>query len=178
MDNWTQILREVIPSPCDERPFVCDGFPDTCEIVVVGDNPATPLTTDWWSFWSDASGFDYNHFLEVYQAERNRVGKRPLSSTRLRLNRIRDKGLNCIETNAFGNEGSDGTRHNISNYDLLKVLLSNMPLLKGIIAHGKVAHECLDYIEVPVNVKIFRTSHFSRISYAEIDRSCQEIRSI
>ena len=178
MHNWTQTLRRVIPSPCDERPFVCDGFPDTCEVIVIGDNPATRLTTDWWSFWSDTSGFDYNHFLEVYQTERDRAGQRPVSSTRLRLNRIRDNDLNCIETNAFANEGSDGTRHNISNYNVLKVLLSNMPLLKGIIAHGKVAHECLDQIEVPVAVQTFKPRHFFQESYAEIDRICQEIRGI
>ena len=36
MHNWTQILKAVIPSPCYERPFVCDGFPDTCEVLVIG----------------------------------------------------------------------------------------------------------------------------------------------
>ena len=178
MHNWTQTLRKVIPSPCDERPFVCDGFPDTCEVIVIGDNPATRLTTDWWSFWSDTSGFDYNHFLEVYQTERDKAGKGQVSNTRRRLDRIRANGLNCIETNTFRNEGSDGTRYNVSNYDVLKILLSNMPLLKGIIAHGKVAHECLDYIEVPVAVQTFKLRHFFQESYAEIDRICQEIRGI
>ena len=178
MHNWTRILKEVIPSPCYERPFVCDGFPCTCEVIVIGDNPATCLTTDWWSFWSDTSGFDYNHFLEVYQTERDKAGKGQVSNTRRRLDRIRANGLNCIETNTFRNEGSEGTRHNISNSNVLKVLLSNMPLLKGIIAHGKVAHECLDQIEVPVAVQTFKSRHFFQESYAEIDRICQEIRGI
>ena len=53
-----------------------------------------------------------------------------------------------------------------------------MPLLKGIIAHGKVAHECLDYIEVPVAVETFKLRHFFQESYAEIDKICQEIKSI
>ena len=176
MHNWTQILKAVIPSPCYERPFVCDGFPDTCEVLVIGDNPATRLTVDRWSFWTDTSGFDYEHFLEVYKTERHKAGKRSkLSPTRWHLKRIRDKGLNCIETNAFRNEGSDGTRHDISNHAVLEVLLNNMPLLKGIIAHGTVAHECLDNIEVPTNVQTFRSCHFSRASYEEIDRICQEI---
>ena len=175
MHNWTQILKAVIPSPCYERPFVCDGFPDTCEVLVIGDNPATRLTVDWWSFWKDTSGFDYKHFLEMYWDKRTKVGKRPVSATRLRLNRIRDNGLNCIETNAFRNEGSDGTRHDISNHAVLEVLLNNMPLLKGIIAHGKVAHKCLDKIEVPVAVKTFKLSHFRLVRYEEINRICQEI---
>ena len=175
MHNWTQMLQAVIPSPCYERPFVCDGFPDTCEVLVIGENPATPLTVDWWSFWEDTSGFDYNHFLEVYQAERRAAGRRSESNTRLRLNRIRSNGLNCIETNAFRNEGLDGTRHGISNHAVLEVLRNNMPLLKGIIAHGKDAHKYLDNIEVPVAVKTFKLRHFRQESYKEIDRVCQEI---
>ena len=176
MHNWTQILKKVIPSPCYERPFVCDGFPDTCEVLVIGNNPATRLTVDWWSFWTDTSGFDYEHFLEVYKTERHKAGKRSeLSPTRLRLKRIRDNGLNCIETNAFRNEEANGTRHDISNHAVLEVLLNNMPLLKGIIAHGKVSHKCLDKIEVPINVQTFRPRHFSLASYEEINRICQEI---
>ena len=175
MHNWTQILKAVIPSPCYERPFVCDGFPDTCEVLVIGNNPATRLTVDWWSFWKDTSGFDYKHFLEMYWDERTKVGKRPVSATRLRLKRIRDKGLNCIETNVSSNEGSDGIKDKISNHDVLKVLLNKMPSLKGIIAHGKVAHKYLDKIEVPINVQTFRPRHFSLVRYEEIDRICQEI---
>ena len=176
MHNWTQILKAVIPSPCYERPFVCDGFPDTCEVLVIGNNPATRLTVDWWSFWTDTSGFDYEHFLEVYKTERHKAGKRSeLSPTRWRLNRIRDKGLNCIETNVSSNEGSDGIKDKISNHDVLKVLLNKMPSLKGIIAHGKVAHKYLDKIEVPINVQTFRPRHFSLARYEEIDRICQEI---
>ena len=93
MHNWTRILKEVIPSPCYERPFVCDGFPCTCEVIVIGDNPATRLTTDWWSFWSDTSGFDYNHFLEVYQTERDRAGKGQVSNTRRRWTEFGPKAL-------------------------------------------------------------------------------------
>lgn len=178
MHNWTQILKAVIPSPCYERPFVCDGFPDTSEVLVIGENPATRLTVDWWSFWEDTTGFDYNHFLGVYQAERTKAGKNPVSHTRLRLNRMQDNGLNCIETNAFRTEGIDSTKHDISNRAVLEVLLSNMPLLKAIIAHGTVAHKCLDEIKVPVNVQTFRPRHFSRESYAEIDRICQEIGAL
>ena len=53
MHNWTQMLKAVIPSPCYERPFVCDGFPDTCEVLVIGENPATPLIA-----WGDCGLFN------------------------------------------------------------------------------------------------------------------------
>lgn len=171
MPDWTTILKEVIPSPCyDQRPFVCDGFPDTCEVIVIGENPATKTNIDWWTWWKDDTGFDYKSFMESYNSERDKP-----SSTRRRLDRIRSKGINCVETNAYSNEQSGGVSQSIENYAVLDVLMKNMPLLKGIIAHGKKAQQSLENLEVPADILTFKLEHFIRVSYATIDRVCEEI---
>ena len=50
-------LHRLIPDPCFDRPFVCDGPPESCDVMVIGENPATKMGTDWWSFWDDEKGF-------------------------------------------------------------------------------------------------------------------------
>ena len=148
MPDWTTILKEVIPSPCyDQRPFVCDGFPDACEVIVIGENPATKTNIAWWTWWKDDTRFDYKSFMESYNSERDKP-----SRTRRRLDRIRSKGINCVETNAYSNEQSGGVSQSIENYAVLDVLMKNMPLLKGIIAHGKKAQQSLENLEVPADI--------------------------
>ena len=171
MIDWTTILKEVIPSPCyGQRPFVCDGFPDTCEVIVIGENPATKTNIDWWTWWKDDTGFDYKAFMESYNSERAKP-----SDTRRSLDRIRSNGINCVETNVYSNEQSGGVSRSIKNYDVLNLLLRNMPLLKGVIAHGKTAHQALDSLEAPASILTFELRHFSRESYANIDWVCEEI---
>jgi hypothetical protein len=169
--DWTTILKTVIPSPCcGQRPFVCDGFPDTCEVIVMGENPATKTNIDWWTWWKDDTGFDYKFFVESYNSERDQP-----SNTRRRLDRIRSHGINCVETNAYSNEQSGGVSQSIENYAVLNLLLTNMPLLKGVIAHGKTAHQALDSLEVSAGIRIFKLRHFFQESYANIDKVCKEL---
>ena len=175
MNRWTKILEDVIPpSGRNERPFVCDGFPDTCEVIIIGANPATLLNHDWRTFWDDAIGFKYDCFMEVYEA----AGGNPNNGTRARLQRIRSNGLKCVETNVYSTEGSCGTGEGIPNDAVLKVLLRNMPRLKGIIAHGKVAHKFLDNFQDPLPKHICRTPHFFNQSYKTIDRICEKFKQI
>ncbi len=81
----------------------------------------------------------------------------------------------CVETNAYSNEQSGGVSKSIENYAVLDVLLKNMPLLKGIIAHGKVAHQALDNLDVPSGILTRKLRHFRGESYDAIDRVCEEI---
>src|SRR5215475_3894200 len=37
--QWAGELHELIPKPCRDRPFVCRGLPEMCDVVVVGENP-------------------------------------------------------------------------------------------------------------------------------------------
>jgi hypothetical protein len=177
LEKWTSFLEEVIPSPCYERPFVCDGLPSASIAIVIGENPATPLMKNWWDYWDEMSGFDLDVFVEHYIEERQLRGK-GISNTRRRLNRIRENGVKCIETNAYQNEKPDGVGEGVSNFALLNVLISQNENLKAIIGHGKIAQEFLDRVIVPNGVKTYRPRHFRMESYDEIDRICADIKSI
>jgi len=57
--EWADELRNLIPKPCPDRPFVCAGLPELCDVVVIGENPATKMKIDWWCFWTDKNGFNF-----------------------------------------------------------------------------------------------------------------------
>lgn len=58
------------------RPFVCHGSPLDCRVFIVGENPATKLSSPFWQFWSDESGFDKNEWLEEYKKKKKSPGSR------------------------------------------------------------------------------------------------------
>ena len=176
MTNWNSLLKDTIPSPCFERPFVCEGLPSDSPVIVVGENPATPLTVDWWSFWRANTGFDYQTFLDTYLEERSKIGK-GVSKTRRRLNRFRANGISCVETNAFRNEKPDGAGQGAPNFDILNLLIANMPSLRAIVAHGKIAQEYIAQASIPSDISQYRTRHFRMESYKTIDDICVDIRN-
>src|SRR5215216_5977419 len=94
-------LRTILPKPCFDRPLVCDGVPERCTVLIIGENPAVQLGVDWWAFWNDESGFDRHKFQLL-------LGERKPTKTRLALDRLlgplRREGLGCLETNVFRNE--------------------------------------------------------------------------
>ena len=183
MTNWTQILKPLIPRPCYHRPFVCEGLPDASQVIVIGNNPATPLDIDWRCFWDELAGFNHVRFLEYYLAKRN--GKE--SRTRQLLDRFRRNGFKSIDTNAFSNEGSGKQKSaTICNRVVLQTLIHNMPCLKGIFAHGGEAKKVLKTLQVPSHVIIYETYHLSYTGIkgrnhdaikAEIDGFCAKLKS-
>jgi hypothetical protein len=145
--DWTALLEEVIPSPCNDRPFVCDGDPEASKVMVIGENPATPTDKDWWSYWDIKTGFNYKDFKTDYDKEKEAKEKNPNNGVRGRFNHIRDKGVKCIETNVYRNENPDGAGKNkIKNTDLLKCLISNNENLRLIIVHGVKAQKGLGFV--------------------------------
>ena len=174
--NLTEYLHRTIPKPCYERPFVCDGLLESCTVVVIGENPATEMRTDWWSFWNDKNGFDLRKFESEYQELRLASGKRPISNTRIRLNRLRSNGLRCLETNVHKNERPGGRGIGSPNTDLLPVLLASLPSLRGVIAHGSVATRYLASLALPLGVQSYRMRHFRSESYSSIDEVAEQLR--
>jgi hypothetical protein len=175
MSDLAKFLHETYSKPCHERPFVCDGLPQSCNVIVIGENPATKLDVDWWSFWSDAKGFDLAKFEKHYQETRRNSGKDPVSKTRGQLNRLRSSGLNCLETNAFSNERPKGRGVGISNEDLLPVLIRSLPRLVGVIAHGKVAERTLDRLSLAPNVKPYRLKHLIYVGHSDLHQLAEEL---
>lgn len=172
-------LHSLIPSPCHDRPFVCDGLPQSCTVIVVGENPATDMDSDWWSYWSDETGFDLSRFEHDYEARRRAQGRLAVSNTRLRLRRLRSHGLGCLEANAFAREGPGGHGDGKSNSDLLRLFLSKLPQLKAIIVHGVGAQRAINQIELPARLHQFSAPHFSRrVSYDQIDDIAAQIAKL
>lgn len=127
-------LESQIGRPTDSRPFVCEGSPLACQVLIVGTNPATRMDeVDWWDFWSDDYGFNKSAWSDEYAKVRNRV-----SPTRQRIGWVLEEAqpIRCLETNVDPTEAQrpppsmDGT---VLDYLLARVA----PLL--VIAHGDKA---------------------------------------
>lgn len=194
MTNWTQSLKEVICTPCRcMRPFVCEGYPDSCQVLVVGQDPATALPDDWWSFWDPDYGFKETRFKLAYLKHRERLQsanlvKKSQSDTRGKfLKRITNnlKPLKSIETNA--SMGGGTSRY--SNQEVIKALLKGMNDLHAIIAYGEKAHKLVGHsgkLRCLINLRedaIHEIDHFKKRGrkdaerYEEINRICAEIKS-
>ena len=159
---------DLLPRPCFQRPFVCDGFPEDQEVIVIGENPATETNVDWWKYWNDELGFDRVAFMLDYKKLRN------ISGTRARLERMRTvHGLRVLETNVASNEKLDGAGNDaIDNTALLGMLLDGRPT----IVHGRKAEAALERNGLmPVNS--ICVGHLSRMSYQTLDEICEKVRS-
>jgi hypothetical protein len=81
-----------------ERPFVCDGSPLNTLAFVVGLNPATLLSRNFWDFWDDSLGFNRASFDEEYGMLRpTKTGNRPRIEA---VSQAFPKGA-CLETNIY-----------------------------------------------------------------------------
>ena len=179
--NWTEFLKPVIPCPCiDRHPFVCDGFPDDSEVIVIGTNPRKNLGVNWWNFWDNSSVFDYCRFSDVYREK----GDNLKTGTRGHFMRIRClHRIKCVETNIYSDEGvCDGGRQTQMSKQIrvLELLLSHMPL-KWVIAHGTYARQWTNdfqhLIPVPRERVILCDRHFMQTDYRAIDSICKQIKN-
>ena len=64
------MLKEELPTPCLDRPFVCDGLPEASNVMLIGDNPGQPTEKDWWEYWDEKTGFGYDDFLADYSKKK------------------------------------------------------------------------------------------------------------
>lgn len=115
-------------------------------------------------------------WTQTYQESRVRKGKPRISNTRRRLDRLRQHGIKCFETNVFLDEQLNGPGQGTSNADLLALAFRTLQSLRFVIAHGRMAQTYLSFKELPSGIrKVFRTNHFRSESYATIDRIANEI---
>lgn len=163
-------LAALIGAPTDLRPFVCDGSPLICDVFIVGFNPATPMSADFWQFWRSGDGFDKEAWFEAYKRERQ---LRPLKPGKTRRNsvspsrRVIDKVLEgasphrCLETNIY----SASTEQAVDLASEQRItapfdfLLANIKP-RVIVAHGVDAVEHIR--KKNIDAKVFPVSHFSR----------------
>jgi hypothetical protein len=97
-----RVLAYPFPLRSDVRPFVCEGSPMSCDVFLVGFNPATTGPASFWSYWLSGYGFDKKRWLVDYKACR-KPPKKSVSPTRERIERV-VAGLGpfrCLETNIY-----------------------------------------------------------------------------
>ena len=110
LSDFSRGMNRLIGRPTDLRPFVCEGSPLECEVFLVGINPASEMSNDFWDFWSDSYGFDKRTWFEKYKLERMNRPLRPgkkrrnaVSNTRRVIEWILEeaKPIKCLETNIY-----------------------------------------------------------------------------
>jgi uracil-DNA glycosylase len=103
LERFAAALRERIGGPAHVRPFVCEGSPLECRAFIVGSNPATALSLDYWSFWESGYGFRREAWAEASRAQRRAAGKAEITPTRRMLGRIMEEAapVRCLDTNVF-----------------------------------------------------------------------------
>ncbi len=176
-------LHTMLPKPCFGRPFVCDGLPENCVVIVIGKKNALELGVDWWTFWDDDSGFDSRRFEILFKERRIALKKR--LRTRDTLDRLleplREAGLGCLETNVFRNEnpgGHKGGGHKCivqRNDDVLQILLAELPQLRAVIAHGIDAKSFMSGQTLPSHIQCFREDSFRNVAHKRVDAIAREI---
>lgn len=170
MKTFEKELAVLIGAPTDLRPFVCDGSPLECDVFIVGFNPATTMSADFWQFWRSGEGFDKEAWLEAYKKDRQ---VRPLRQGKTRRNsvspsrRVIDLVLEgaspyrCLETNIYSASTEQAVdlaseQRITAPFDFLLVNIKP----RVIVAHGVDAVEHIR--KMNVDAKVFSVSHFSR----------------
>ena len=150
-------MVSVIGDPSMLRPFVCEGSPFECEVFLVGSDPATEMSCNFWDFWSDDYGFDKQGWLKVYTDERKRQGERKrLSPTRNIIEYVigAARPVRCLETNIYAKPSSNRKQY-IAPFDYLLRKINP----KLVVAHGKTAQGHLRY--QALECELWCEDHFS-----------------
>lgn len=148
------------------RPFVCDGSPLDCSAFIVGANPASEIP--FWPFWSTASGFDKSSWQATYEQTRIAAGKRPVSSTRERINRISQAAspVSCLETNVFAEATATlAELQRRTRPTSLLALLIEWIEPRVILAHGRDAARSVGLLELNPRTTVIQEKHLRFVSY-------------
>ncbi|PYE42514.1 hypothetical protein DFI02_10684 [Rhizobium sp. PP-F2F-G20b] len=170
LKQFEQNLRNVIGGATNARPFVCSGSPFEASIFLVGYNPATEMSKDFWSFWSEARGFDKKAWIEEYIRERQAKPLKPGKSYRPRLSPTRRNieafvkaafPAAVLETNIFAIASETKPELALANHDTtpFRYLVSTIRP-KVIVAHGKDACEVVSRLKTDAHVIAIK--HLSR----------------
>ncbi|QCK84824.1 hypothetical protein E8L99_03010 [Phreatobacter aquaticus] len=176
LDAFERELVNQIGRPTQLRPFVCDGSPLDARVFLVGFNPASEMSADFWDFWVPGYGFDKSRWFAEYKRDRAtrplKPGKksRPAVSPSRRIIEQIVTGLgrhSCLETNVFTfpspNEASLEQVHR--DVALFRWLVETIrPEL--LIVHGASAAAEIERMSISAETRL--VPHFSRgWSYAK-----------
>jgi hypothetical protein len=164
-------LRKLLPDPCTDRPFECDGLPQDCEVMLIGENPATDMGGDfnWWNHWTDTGGFKKRAMADFYG--KVRAGH---SDTRDRIDILEDglraENARLLVTNAYRNGRTSGAGPAAEpNLAVIRLLLAHMPRLAVVIVHGKRAQRKITKKDMPAGVCYRAHWHFAPRGMTKVD---------
>lgn len=170
LDKFEQELAFLIGNPTDLRPFVCEGSPLNHKAFIVGFNPATEMSADFWSFWRPGYGFDKSAWFTEYLKDRQgrplKPGKtrRPaISNTRRVIDWILQEAspVQCLETNIYAaptEQAADLALAHRLTAPIDFLLDSVKPDV--VVVHGKDAATHLQ--DKGIAARVIAVSHFSR----------------
>lgn len=168
MDNdaFADRLASIIGRPAYDRPFVCDGSPLDCEVFIVGFNPATEMSDDFWTFWGP-SGFNKAAWRRSYDRARKEAPLRPGKTRRVKESPTRrvierivvEATVPILETNLYTAASYDMKALEIRNRQAFEFLLSAISP-RIVVAHGKQAQKAVASL-VPARM-VLSVPHFSR----------------
>ena len=172
--DWTKLFQDEIPIPCDnQRPFVCNGFrnPSECDVLFINKKPRIQLGVDWWNFWNETLGWEYECFSVICTKQSSGM---PKDFRQVFPKHIEAARLRCVEAGVYRNE--DPSVSSIyDNREVLQLLISNIPRLRGIITCGVVAQQCSSALNICCDVKILnikeRTDHTTITKLEEFCRA-------
>lgn len=163
-------LTKIIGKPTDLRPFVCDGSPLECDVFIVGINPATAMSEDFWQFWRPGYGFDKAAWFKTYKEDRK---ARPLKEGKTRRNKVSNtrrviewileeaSPVRCLETNIYS-----APTEAAGDLESLKQVTAALDFLlerinpQIIVAHGK---DAVSYIQRKhLAARVIEVRHFAR----------------
>lgn len=163
LEEFEEALVSLIGKPSRLRPFVCNGSPLDCDILLVGFNPKTPLPGDYWSFWRKGFGFDKRAFEQAYTAKRRADGESEASTTREVTRRLAIGAAGCkiVEANLFAKDSKDERALAKSDRDdrPFRFLLATLQP-KVVVPFGRYARQGLAHMSA--NFEIRPVQHFSR----------------
>jgi hypothetical protein len=182
VDELADFSREMVSlicKPTDLRPFVCDGSPLECDAFIVGINPASEMSGDFWDFWSDSRGFDKPAWFDKYKIERR---NRPLKPGKTRRNEISNtrrviqwvieeaSPTKCLETNIYAKPAASEPElkallKTLSLEERNRIITPFNYLLRRIAPKLVVAHGCEagEYLQAQnLKCKLKCVPHFSR----------------
>ena len=161
------------------RPFVCDGSPLECDAFIVGFNPASEMSVDFWDFWSDDCGFDKPTWFETYKLERRNRPLKPgkkrkneISNTRRVIERVITEAcpVKCLETNIYAKPSEskpelEALLKTLSSEEQSRItapfdFLLHQITPKLVVAHDKDAAKLLQAQNL--ENKLMCVSHFAR----------------
>lgn len=160
------------------RPFVCEGSPLDCTVFIVGLNPATPRSTDFWDFWNTGYGFNKKKWFGAYSKVRQDKHKPDSSPTRNNIGSLvrKLKPAQVLETNVYAKEAerAKDLREEDKDTDPIAFLIEVIQP-RVIVAHGKPAATYFQGKDTKAHV--IAVPHFSLAWFdAAIHSLAQQVR--